>query len=275
VSSADLLVARAMNREPSAPDAARRAHLRLVRARPAYTVLNYGFSAEPEQTVIAADEPEFYCLRLYEHLLRDVPVESGALLELACGRGGGASFMSRTYRPDSLIGVDADPDNVRCARDLPDLDDVEFLLGDSRRLEFADDSFDVVVLIAPAALETRRTRSFHEVLRVLRPGGYFCYADGCWADDDCTEDLTAAGFDLLERQEITANVVRALRRDHRRRERWLDMLATPDERERYREAAALPSSRTYRRLEAGQARYFSHRLQRPRARAERSAPLAP
>jgi SAM-dependent methyltransferase len=264
-----------MNKQPLASEAARRSHLKLVSSRPACSVLNYGFSSEPEDTAIPVDEPEFYCLRLYEHLLRDVPIENGAVLELECGRGGGANFLSRTYRPASLIGVDADRNNIRFARESTDRDDVEFGVGDLSRLDFADESFDVVVLVAPAELATRRDRSFRDVFRVLRPGAFFCYAAGCWADDDCTEDLTSAGLDLLERQEITAHVVRALRRDHRRRERHLDSLETVDERERYREAAALPSSRTYRRFEAGQARYFSHRLQRPLTPAPRGAASFP
>jgi SAM-dependent methyltransferase len=264
-----------MSKPTAAVEAARRAHLKLVRSRPAYSVLNYGFSSEPEDTAIPLDEPEFYCLRLYEHVLRDVPIENGAVLELDCGRGGGASFVRRAYRPDTLIGVDGNGDNIRFARDSTDLGDVEFVVGDRQRLDFADESFDAVVLLAPAELERSSARSFRDVRRVLRPGGWFCYADGCWADDDCTEDLTSAGFDLLERQEITAHVVRALRRDHRRRERWLDTLESADERERCREAAALPSSRIYRRFEAGQARYFSYRLRRPPAGATRGTPTTP
>ena len=78
--------------------------------------------------------------------------------------------------------------------------------------------------IGSSHLYDDRTRFFAEAFRVLRPGGHFLYTDGCWADDDCSEDLLAAGFDLLERREITTNVLRALRRDSRRREAIFDAL---------------------------------------------------
>src|SRR6185295_4651701 len=41
---------------------------------PQFTVLNYGFSSEPENSVISSAEPEFYCLRLYEHALAATPL---------------------------------------------------------------------------------------------------------------------------------------------------------------------------------------------------------
>ncbi len=47
---------------------------RAADAVPQFTVLNYGFSSEPESSVIAANEPEFYCLRLYEHTVRHTPL---------------------------------------------------------------------------------------------------------------------------------------------------------------------------------------------------------
>ena len=47
-------------------------------------------------------------------------------------------------------------------------------------------SFDVVINIEASHLYDDRARFFAEVLRVLKPGGHFCYTDGCWADDDCT-----------------------------------------------------------------------------------------
>ena len=50
---------------------------------PQFTVLNYGFSSEPENTVIAANEPEFYCLRLYEHTVRETPLEGREVLEVS------------------------------------------------------------------------------------------------------------------------------------------------------------------------------------------------
>jgi SAM-dependent methyltransferase len=230
---------------------------------PEFTVLNYGFSSEPENSVLAASEPEFYCLRLYEHTLRGTPVEGADVLEVSCGRGGGASFVMRAFRPRRMVGLDLSDENVRLARSRTSHPNLEFVVGNAENLGLPDASFDVVINIEASHLYDDRTRFFAEVVRVLRPGGVFCYTDGCWADDDCTEDLLDAGLELLERTEITANVLRALRRDNARRAALFDAMTDGKLREEYKDWGGVVGYRAFRRFEAGQTRYFSHRLRRP------------
>jgi SAM-dependent methyltransferase len=248
---------------PSKSPGVRAYYDRAAHAVPAFTVLNYGFSSDPENTAIAADEPEFYCLRLYEHTLRDTPVRGADVLEVSCGRGGGASFVARAYQPRRFVGVDLSEENLRLARGIAGQPNLEFVAGSAEKLDFADESFDVVINIEASHLYDDRVRFFDEARRVLRPGGYFCYTDGCWADDDCTEDLLQAGFELLERREITANVIRALRRDSARRAALFDAMPNRELREEYKDWGGVVGYRAFRRFEAGQTRYFSHRLRRP------------
>src|SRR6187402_3564178 len=111
---------------------------RAADAVPQFTVLNYGFSSEPENTVIAANEPEFYCLRLYEHTLRGTPVEGRDVLEVSCGRGGGANFVSRTFKPQRYVGVDLSQENVRLARERAARQGLTFAIGNAERLDVPD-----------------------------------------------------------------------------------------------------------------------------------------
>jgi SAM-dependent methyltransferase len=230
---------------------------------PQFTVLNYGFSSEPENSVIAANEPEFYCLRLYEHTVRETPLEGRDVLEVSCGRGGGANFVSRTFRPRRYVGVDLSQENVRLARERAARDGLAFAVGNAERLDLPGDSFDVVINIEASHLYDNRGQFFAEVVRVLKPGGYFCYADGCWADDDCTDDLLAAGLDMLARLEITSNVLLALRKDNARRTALFDAMKNRDLREEYKHWGGVVGYRAYNRFDAGQTRYFSHRLRKP------------
>ena len=236
-----------------------------VRALRDFSVLNYGFSSEPEITVLTGAEPDFYCLRLYEHTLRRTPLEGSTALEVSCGQGGGSSFVARTYRPGRMIGIDSSGENIRLARLRASLPDLEFKVGSGERMDFADGSFDVVVNIEASHLCDDRARIFAEAFRVLRPGGYFCYTDACWADDDCTEELRDIGFELLERAEITSNVLRALRRDSARREALFDAMPDQRLRDECKDWGGVVGYRAFRRFEAGQTRYFSHRLRRPAA----------
>lgn len=232
---------------------------------PQFTVLNYGFSSEPESSVIPADEPEFYCLRLYEHTVRGTPIEGKDVLEVSCGRGGGARFVSSTFAPRRYLGVDLSPENLKLANERAARSGLTFMLGSADQLDVPSESFDVVINIEASHLYDDRTRFFAEVMRVLKPGGFFCYTDGCWADDDCTPDLTAAGFELLERLEITANVLRALRKDSARREALFEAMPDRELREEYKHWGGIIGYRAYNRFEAGQTRYFSHRLRKPAA----------
>ena len=230
---------------------------------PQFTVLNYGFSSEPENSVISSEEPEFYCLRLYERALGATPLAGREVLEVSCGRGGGANFVWSAYKPQRLVGIDLSPENIRLARSRAAPPGVEFLVGNAERLEFADQSFDAVINIGASHLYDDRRRFFAEACRVLRPGGSFCYTDGCWADDNCTEDLLDSGLELLERSEITDNVLRALRRDSARRTALFDGLADAKLREEYKHWGGVVGYRAYTRFEAGQTRYFCHTLRRP------------
>ena len=236
---------------------------RAADAVPQFTVLNYGFSSDPENSVIAANEPEFYCLRLYEHTVRQTPLEGRDVLEVSCGRGGGANFVSRTFKPQRYVGVDLSQENIRLARERAARDGLTFTIGNAERLELAAASFDVVINIEASHLYENRGRFFAEVARVLKPGGHFCYTDGCWADDDCTDDLVDAGFELLERLEITSNVLHALRKDNARRTALFDAMKNRDLREEYKHWGGVVGYRAYNRFEAGQTRYFSHRLRKP------------
>jgi ubiquinone/menaquinone biosynthesis C-methylase UbiE len=236
---------------------------RAADAVPQFTVLNYGFSSEPESSVIAANEPEFYCLRLYEHTVRHTPLQGRDVLEVSCGRGGGASFVSRAFEPQRYLGVDLSAENVRLARTRAARRGLTFEIGNAEKLDLPDASFDVVINIEASHLYDDRSRFFAEVLRVLKPGGYFCYTDGCWADDDCTEDLLETGFELLERLEITSNVLHALRKDSARRSALFDAMRNRELREEYKHWGGVVGYRAYNRFEAGQTRYFSHRLRKP------------
>lgn len=250
-------------RKPSASLKHREYYDRAADAVPQFTVLNYGFSSDPENSVIAVDEPEFYCLRLYEHTVRDTPLAGRDVLEVSCGRGGGANFVSRTFEPQRYVGVDLSQENVRLARERAARAGLTFAIGNAEQLDLPDASFDVVINIEASHLYDDRGRFFAEVLRVLRPGGHFCYTDGCWADDDCTEDLLDAGFELLERLEITTNVLHALRKDSSRRSALFDAMRNRELREEYKDWGGVVGYRAYNRFAAGQTRYFSHRLRKP------------
>jgi SAM-dependent methyltransferase len=228
---------------------------------PAFTVLNYGYSSEPENSVVPEGHAEFYCLRLYEHTVRAAQLTGANVLEVSCGRGGGASFLYSAFKPKRYIGIDLSAENIRMAsarRDGP-----QFAVGNAEQLALDDGSFDIVVNIEASHLYDDRRKFFAEVFRVLTPGGSFCYTDGCWADDDCSDDLLAAGFALKERLEITDNVIRALELDSERKARLFDAMGDAKLIQEYKDWGGVVGFRAHQRFVERKTRYFSHLLLRP------------
>lgn len=49
----------------------------------------------------AADERNRYCIQLYHRTAAQADLSGRRVLEVGCGNGGGASYLTRTMRPAS------------------------------------------------------------------------------------------------------------------------------------------------------------------------------
>src|SRR5882757_8696913 len=81
--------------------------------------LNYAFETEPPVglPLAPADEPNRACIQLYHHVvtpasgnvLRYQGLAGKRVLEVSCGHGGGASWLTRTFKPANYTGLDLNP----------------------------------------------------------------------------------------------------------------------------------------------------------------------
>ncbi len=86
---------------------------------------------------------------------------------LDIGTGGGEKLLSLARHFDTAVGVDPDPDMIRAARANGEaFPNVSFAEMGAEELEFPAASFDV-------ALTRHAPVRMSEVVRVLKPGGYF------------------------------------------------------------------------------------------------------
>jgi ubiquinone/menaquinone biosynthesis C-methylase UbiE len=95
------------------------------------------------------------------------------ILQVECGDGEGALFLSREFPSARVRGVDRSDDAIRAATQRVGLDPegrLAFKQGDPGSLPFPDDHFDLLV-----ALDARP--AVKEAARVLRPGGFLALAD--------------------------------------------------------------------------------------------------
>jgi SAM-dependent methyltransferase len=187
------------------------------------TFLNYGYAfSNGEQIPLQPeDEPNRYPIQLYHHALSGTAFAGKDVLEVGSGRGGGASYVARYFRPRTLTGVDICKAAIRfsTAR-YAGQDNLEFRVGDACNLPFANDSFDVAINIESAQHYGDMGQFLEEVYRVLRPGGDFLMA--CFEDGQKNvfprESLRQARLRLIREDDITANVARALELDSSRRQ---------------------------------------------------------
>jgi SAM-dependent methyltransferase len=98
-------------------------------------------------------------------------------LEVGCGNGVVSKYLATSYQ-SSVTGIDIDPEQIALAcKDTGDAANLRFLEADATRLPFETGSFDVVLSFGVMHHIDNWLAALGEIERVLRPKGYFIYAD--------------------------------------------------------------------------------------------------
>ncbi|MFA4864868.1 MAG: class I SAM-dependent methyltransferase, partial [Bacteroidales bacterium] len=94
-------------------------------------------------------------------------------------------------------------------------------------LHFQDNTFDVVINVESSHRYSKMDRFLKEVYRVLKPGGYFLFADFRHENEleKLKIQLKNSNFILVKKEIITANVLEALKLSSTERENLIRKLA--------------------------------------------------
>jgi SAM-dependent methyltransferase len=204
------------------------------------TFMNYGYA--PLDSGVGSGsfgnpDEDTFGTALYDRVAGAADLTDRDVLEVGCGRGGGTSSVFTTHRPRSMVGVDLAGNAVAQARKHFGRPGLEFLQGDAEDLPFPDQSFDVVLNVESCHCYPDVPRFLEEVHRVLRRGGLLLMADLCHTRiDQATrgglfshEDvqklrryIDRAPFEVLEEEDITANVRLAMQLDSPRRRKVIE-----------------------------------------------------
>lgn len=229
--------------------------------------LNYAFETVPPMAIPLAseDEPHRACIQLYHHVAAQVSLAGKSVLEISCGHGGGAAYLTRTFRPQHYTGLDLNPVAIQFCRERHQLAGLHFQQGDAERLPFAAATFDAVINVEASHCYPNFPRFLDEVARVLRPGGHLLYADFRFADRRSEWDraLAAGPLAIQQQRDINAEVLRGLETNSARS---LELIARHLPKPLHnlgRDFAGTRGSRIFNALTSGELTYRSYHLTRP------------
>jgi ubiquinone/menaquinone biosynthesis C-methylase UbiE len=234
---------------------------------PDWRFMNYGYASldsSDEPVVLSPDdEASRYAIHLYHCVARAAPLSGRDVLEVGCGRGGGSSFVKRYHHPKQMTGVDFSAKAVRFCRQNYRIEGLSFMLGDAEALPFGDNSFDAVINVESSHCYGSMPAFLREVKRVLRPGGNLLFADLRATEDRdrLHGQLLETGMAIVDKQDITPNVLEALRQDSQRRLGLIQRSVNKHLIDTFQEFAAIEGSDIFDGFKNGTTVYLRYVLQ--------------
>jgi SAM-dependent methyltransferase len=231
--------------------------------------MNYGYAGEgPESAgpaLLPEDIPDRLPVQLYHRLTADADLEGREILEISCGRGGGASYMMRYRRPASLLGVDRSPRLVEFCRRRHRHPGLRFSAGDAEDLNLADASFDIVVNVEASHCYGSMDRFLGSSRRVVRPGGQMLWADFRPPEkiESLRKEFCDAGWEIELEEDISRNVLRAMEMGDRRWNALIERQIPKSLQAPFRETAGVRGSRIEQAIRHGRMNYLRCVLRRP------------
>lgn len=228
--------------------------------------LNYAYETDPPMNIALTpeDEPNRACIQLYHAVATQINFEGKNVLEVSCGHGGGASYLTRTLKPAEYTGLDLNPAGIKFCKKKHKIKGLYFVEGDAGYLPFPDATFDSVINVEASHCYPDFPKFLSEVARVLVPGGYFQYADFRFSDScaEWEEALEKAPLKLKQSKDISSKVLRGMEANSARSIELLDRHLPGFMKDLGRDFAGVVGSRIYEGLANGGISYRSYCFQK-------------
>lgn len=153
------------------------------------------------------------CASLYLHLLEgeiSEASENEILLDVSCGRGGGADIINQHFKFKQVHACDVNLEHIRFGQD--NYKQIKFKQCNAEDLRYKSSRFNYLINVSSLHCYYNKDKFFKEVKRVLKPGGKFLFADKFVNEQqvyDVKYKLNQYGFELTDIQDITTKVQRS------------------------------------------------------------------
>jgi len=228
--------------------------------------MNYGYTHSNMPVSLGSnDEPNRYSAQLYHLLGNATELKNKDIAEIGCGRGGGLSYIVRTFSPATAVGVDLDKRAAKFCNKHYKLKGVSFEQGDAQNLAFLkNNSFDVILNVESSHRYKNMDLFLKEVHRLLRPGGHFLFADfrWDWEKPELKQQLANSGLNILKEEMITNHVVNALEADDARKRVLVKKLVPRFVHNAALNFAGTIGSKTYNHFASRKYEYYNYVMQK-------------
>lgn len=115
---------------------------------------------------------------LYQLILRNIYVKEGdSILEIGFGNGKFFPMLNAKANKLKIVGIDHSPEmvaeGIRNNLPLSQTGEIKLSIGSSQNISYPDNSFDHIICINVIYFWENPELDLKEILRVLKPGGYF------------------------------------------------------------------------------------------------------
>ncbi len=229
--------------------------------------MNYGYAGlngDKSIDLKEEDETNRFCIQLYDHVVNEVMLEDKKVLEVGSGRGGGAHYIARYYKPLKYTGVDISKGVIKFCNKFYNVPGLSFLEGRAEKIPVNNGSYDSVVNVESARCYSDVRTFFKEVHRVLTDNGHFLFADMIEKTDveNIREMLQKSGFKEIHAKEITKNVAKGLELDTERRKMLIQERVPGMWRGLFEKFAGTKGTKRYESFNNGKFEYWSFVLQK-------------
>ena len=226
------------------------------------TFMNYGYVEEKQDK--SPNKKGNYQTQLYDHIASAVSLTQKDILEVGCGRGGGAYHLTSKSNPKSFSGVDICKAAIHFCKNHYSDKRLLFFHSDALKLPFNDESFDVVINIESSHCYKDIDKFLEEICRMLKLHGYFLFADFRKKRemDALKKKMSHLPLGIVREENITRNVTRALNLDNERKQDLIQRLVPKVLHKPAVEFAGTVGSNTYNLFDRGEYQYMYFVLQK-------------
>ena len=206
------------------------------------------------------------CLKMHDNFKEFIHENSpSTILEVGCGAGYYPINLKELFVGKEYVGIDISETAVKLCNSIYNIDNLDFAIGDSENIPFANEKFDVVINVESSHCYGSMQSFLGETFRILKPGGVFLFCDlrETSALEELFDQFNNSGLRIIQHQDITKNIIEALTKMSTERKNAIQRSVPGFFRKAFESYAGVKGSKIYDSFKNGTLSYVSACLEKP------------